>query len=67
MPSSLRRVEVNGGPGAPYLGAQQQLIAVIALDVVGGHITRIRSVVNPDKLTHLGPFAGLTLLPNSAR
>jgi RNA polymerase sigma-70 factor (TIGR02957 family) len=51
---SLRRVEVNGGPGALYLDAQQQLIAVVALDIAGGQITHISSIVNPDKLKHLG-------------
>ncbi len=35
---SLRRVEVNGGPGALYLDAQQRLIAVVALDIAGGQI-----------------------------
>jgi RNA polymerase sigma-70 factor (ECF subfamily) len=52
---SLRLVEVNGGPGALYLDAQQRLIAVVALDVAGGQITSISSIVNPDKLKHLGP------------
>jgi RNA polymerase sigma-70 factor (ECF subfamily) len=52
---SLRLVEVNGGPGALCLDAQQRLIAVVALDIAGGQITRIHAIVNPDKLTHLGP------------
>jgi RNA polymerase sigma-70 factor (TIGR02957 family) len=51
---SLRIVEVNGGPGALCLDAQQRLIAVVALDIAGGQITRINAIVNPDKLTHLG-------------
>ena len=54
---SLRPVEVNGGPGALYLDAQQRLIGVMALDIAGGQITGISSIVNPDKLTHLGPVA----------
>ena len=36
---SLRPVEVNGGPGALYLDAQQRLIGVMALDIAGGQIT----------------------------
>jgi RNA polymerase sigma-70 factor (ECF subfamily) len=51
---SMRPVEVNGGPGALYLDAQQRLIAVVALDIAGGQITHINAIVNPDKLTHLG-------------
>jgi RNA polymerase sigma-70 factor (ECF subfamily) len=52
---SLRPVEVNGGPGALFLDAQQRLIAVVALDIAGGQVTSISSIVNPDKLAHLGP------------
>jgi RNA polymerase sigma-70 factor (TIGR02957 family) len=52
---SLRPVEVNGGPGALLLDGQQRLIGVWALEIAGGQITSIRSIVNPDKLTHLGP------------
>jgi RNA polymerase sigma factor (sigma-70 family) len=54
---SVRAAEVNGGPGALYLDPQQRLIGVMALDIVGGQITAISSLVNPDKLTHLGPVA----------
>jgi RNA polymerase sigma-70 factor (ECF subfamily) len=53
----LRPVEVNGGPGALYLDAQQRLLAVVALEVTGGQVTSISAIVNPDKLTRLGPVA----------
>jgi len=52
---SLRPVEVNGGPGALYLDAQQRLIAVVALEVADGQVTSIHAILNPDKLTRLGP------------
>ena len=29
----------------------------MALDILGGRIQTIRSVVNPDKLGHMGPLA----------
>jgi RNA polymerase sigma-70 factor (ECF subfamily) len=64
---SLRPVEVNGSPGALYLDAQQRLIGVLALDIAGGQIMSISSIVNPDKLTHLGPLADFTSLMKSAR
>jgi len=64
---SLRPVEVNGCPGALLLDAQQRLISVWALDIAGGQITSISSVVNPDKLTHLGPVADFGSLLRSAR
>ena len=63
---SLRLAEVNGGPGALYLDGQQRLIAVMALDIAGGQITSISSIVNPDKLRHLGPVGDFTSLLRSA-
>jgi RNA polymerase sigma-70 factor (TIGR02957 family) len=63
---SLRPVEVNGCPGARLLDAQQRLIGMVALDIAGGQITSISAIVNPDKLTHLGPIGDFTSLLRSA-
>ena len=52
---AIRPVEVNGGPGALVLDDQERLMGVMALDVGDGQITSISSIVNPDKLAHLGP------------
>jgi RNA polymerase sigma-70 factor (ECF subfamily) len=64
---SLRRVEVNGAPGAMYLDEQQRVIGVWALDVAGEEITSIGAIVNPDKLSHLGPIADWRALLSAAR
>jgi RNA polymerase sigma-70 factor (TIGR02957 family) len=64
---SLRPVEVNGDAGALVLDPQQRLIGVVALEVAGGQVTSISGVVNPDKLTHLGPLADYTSLLRPAR
>jgi hypothetical protein len=64
---SWRAVEVNGDPGALLLDEQQRLIGVCALDLAGDQITGIRVIVNPDKLTHLGPVSDLGSLLRSAR
>jgi len=64
---SLRLVEVNGGPGALYLDTEQRLIGVCALDIAGGQITSISTIVNPDKLAHLGPLGDYASLLRSAR
>jgi hypothetical protein len=63
--ASLRPVEVNGGPGALSLDAQQRLIAVLALDITDGQITGVNAIVNPDKLAHLGPVGDFTSLVRS--
>ncbi len=64
---SVRSVEVNGGPGALYLDPQQRLIGVMSLDIAGGQISGISSLVNPDKLTHLGRVADVSSLLGTAR
>jgi RNA polymerase sigma-70 factor (TIGR02957 family) len=52
---SVRRVDVNGDPGAVFLDGEQRVVGVWALDIEEGQIASINSVVNPEKLTHLGP------------
>ncbi|MFJ5972610.1 RNA polymerase sigma-70 factor [Streptomyces sp. NPDC093060] len=48
---------VNGQPGAIFRDREGRVINAWALDVVDGRIQTIRSVLNPDKLGHLGPVA----------
>jgi RNA polymerase sigma-70 factor (ECF subfamily) len=62
---SLRPVEINGGPGAFILDGEQRLIGVMALDIADGQVTSISTVLNPDKLTHLGPVADVKSLMQS--
>jgi len=65
--ASLRPVEVNGGPGALLLDGEQRLVGVWALDIAGGQIRGLSSVVNPDKLGHLGEVADLRSVLQSLR
>jgi len=60
--AALRPVQVNGRPGALYLDGHQRVIGVMALDVADGQIASISSIVNPDKLKHLGPVGDLASL-----
>ena len=53
----FRPVEVNGQPGALILDSEGRIIGVLALEIVDGRIQSINSVVNPDKLRHVGPLA----------
>jgi RNA polymerase sigma-70 factor (ECF subfamily) len=59
----VRPVRVNGQPGAVSYDAEGRIINVFALDIADGLIQTIRSVVNPDKLGHLGPVSDLARLP----
>jgi len=65
---SLREVTVNGQPGAMVLDPSERLIGVLALDITeGGQIQTVTSVINPDKLRHLGPLADLGPLSGRGR
>ncbi|MGH3328254.1 MAG: RNA polymerase sigma-70 factor [Streptomycetales bacterium] len=64
---AMRPVDVNGGPGALFLDGQERVLAVWAIDITDGQITSIRSIVNPDKLAHLGPVGDFASLLRSAR
>jgi RNA polymerase sigma-70 factor (ECF subfamily) len=65
---SVRPAEVNGQPGATIHAADGGLINVITIDIADGVVQTVRSVINPDKLHHLGPLADRrTLLDQRAR
>ncbi|HEU4807401.1 MAG TPA: RNA polymerase sigma-70 factor [Homoserinimonas sp.] len=49
--------EVNGQPGAIFRDRDGNVLNTWALDVLDGQIQTIRTVLNPDKLGHLGPVA----------
>jgi RNA polymerase sigma-70 factor, ECF subfamily len=49
--------EVNGQPGAIFRDPDGKVLNTLALDILDGQIQTIRSVINPDKLGHLGPVA----------
>ncbi len=53
---SLHPTEVNGGPGTMVFDEEGRLIGVMGLEIAEGQIKHIGSVVNPDKLRHLGPI-----------
>jgi RNA polymerase sigma-70 factor (TIGR02957 family) len=60
--ASMREVEVNGMPGALLLDGEGRLVGVWELEIGGGEIQGVNSVVNPDKLAHLGPLADMGAL-----
>src|SRR5256714_298225 len=62
---SVRLVEVNRGPGALFLDAADRLVGVWSLEVAQGQIQGINSIVNPEKLAHLGPLGDFASLLRS--
>jgi RNA polymerase sigma-70 factor (TIGR02957 family) len=63
----FERTEVNGQAGAVARSGDGRVFAVITLDVADGRIQGIRSVVNPDKLRHVGPVVNLGELLRARR
>jgi RNA polymerase sigma-70 factor (ECF subfamily) len=53
----LEPQEVNGHPGAIIRDRDGNVLNAWTLDIVDGQIQTIRSVINPDKLGHVGPVA----------
>jgi RNA polymerase sigma-70 factor (ECF subfamily) len=56
---TARRVEINGQPGAMFLDPDGRVTNVFVLDIADGQVQTVRSVINPDKLHHLGPLADM--------
>jgi RNA polymerase sigma-70 factor, ECF subfamily len=58
----LERAEVNGQPGVLVRDADGGLFNVFAFDIADGAVNAVRSVINRDKLGHLGPLLDLPTL-----
>jgi RNA polymerase sigma-70 factor (ECF subfamily) len=54
---ALELHQVNGQPGAIVRAPDGSIVNVLSVDVVDGVVQTVRSVINPDKLRHLGPVA----------
>jgi RNA polymerase sigma-70 factor (TIGR02957 family) len=54
MGAQMRRVQLNGQPGVLALDSEDKLINVFSLDIADLVIQTVRSIINPDKLGHLG-------------
>jgi RNA polymerase sigma-70 factor (ECF subfamily) len=50
----IEPTEINGQPGTLNFDAEGRLINVFVFDVADGAVQAVRSVINPDKLRHLG-------------
>ncbi|MFD0075410.1 RNA polymerase sigma-70 factor [Streptomyces sp. NPDC127166] len=59
--------DVNGQPGAVFRDRDGKVLHTLALDIVDGRVRTIRSVINPDKLAHLGPVADAWALDREVR
>jgi RNA polymerase sigma-70 factor, ECF subfamily len=63
---TLHPAVVNGQPGFRSLAPDGRLVNVVQIDVADGKVQRIHSMLNPDKLGHLGLVSDLALRPDYA-
>jgi len=64
---TIQLAEFNGQAGARLVGPDGRLISVFVLDIADGQVQTVRSVINPDKLRHLGPLADVQALRQHLR
>jgi RNA polymerase sigma-70 factor, ECF subfamily len=55
--ASIQPIEVTGQPGVMFADEDGRIAVVMSVDIADGVVQTIRSVINPDKLAHLGPVA----------
>ena len=58
---------INGQPGVIFRGPHGGIFSVMSIEVVDGRVATVRSIVNPDKLDHLGPVESLRDVLDEAR
>jgi RNA polymerase sigma-70 factor (ECF subfamily) len=56
---------VNGQPGLRSLDRECRLVNVVGLDIAGGRVTAVHSILNPEKLGHLGRLSDVALRPSA--
>ncbi|MFI6063287.1 RNA polymerase sigma-70 factor [Streptomyces sp. NPDC051286] len=64
---TFERHELNGQPGAIFRDRDDKVLHTLTLDVLDGQIQTIRSVINPDKLGHVGPVADAWAIDREVR
>ena len=53
----MRLAEVNGQPGAVFLGQDGRAVLIVSLDIADGFVRAIRAISDPEKLCHIDPMA----------
>jgi RNA polymerase sigma-70 factor, ECF subfamily len=56
--TGMRLVEINGQPGALFLGPDDVPVVAVSLDIADDLVQTVRAVSNPEKLGHLRSASG---------
>jgi RNA polymerase sigma-70 factor (ECF subfamily) len=65
--ATLEPHRINGQPGVVFRGPHGGVFSVMSFEIVDGRVATIRSIVNPDKLGHLGTVESLRDVLDEAR
>jgi RNA polymerase sigma-70 factor (ECF subfamily) len=57
--AKTERRQINGQPGLVVLAPDGGVVGTLSLEIADGRVIAVNSVVNPDKLRHLGPVGDL--------
>jgi RNA polymerase sigma-70 factor, ECF subfamily len=57
-----RPTEINGNPGVLFVAPDGGIVSAMSLELAGGAVIAVNSVVNPAKLRHLGTVADMRAL-----
>jgi RNA polymerase sigma-70 factor (ECF subfamily) len=60
--ATMDPVVVNGQPGAVFRTGSGEVVSVLMIKVTDGKVSELFSIVNPDKLRHVGEVADLNAL-----
>jgi RNA polymerase sigma-70 factor (ECF subfamily) len=63
----LEPIWVNGQPGFRTVDPEGLIVNVVGLDIQDGRVVTIHSILNPEKLGHLGPVSDLGLRPSARK
>jgi RNA polymerase sigma-70 factor (ECF subfamily) len=64
---TVEPTEVNGEPGAITRDRDGRTVSVLSLHIADGAVQSLHSIVNPDKLVHLGPVGDLNAVLRGGR
>jgi ketosteroid isomerase-like protein len=57
--TGYRALELNGQPGVVFLDGDGRVFSAMSVEIAEGRVQAINSMVNPDKLGHLGEVGDL--------
>jgi RNA polymerase sigma-70 factor (ECF subfamily) len=65
--AKTERLQINGQPGIVILAPDGDVVGAMSLEIADDRVIAINSIVNPDKLRHLGPVGNVRAMLRADR